>query len=66
MAANRTLKVVAGVLLSFAGFAATIIVLAAMEIIRTGVAMLLLVALFGMYVGFGALIAIYRLIDKLD
>lgn len=66
MAGHRALKVVAGVVVSFAGLAGTIMVLAAMEIIRTGVAVLLLVALVGMYVGFGALIAIYRLIDKLD
>jgi hypothetical protein len=63
---NRTLKVVAGIVVSFTGLAGTIILLAAMEIIRVGVAMLMLVALVGMYVGFGILIALYRLIDKLD
>ena len=66
MPRSRTLKVVAGVVVSFIGLAGTIMVLAALEIIRTGVAMLLLVALIGMYVGFGALIAFYRLINKLD
>jgi hypothetical protein len=63
---NRTLKVVAGIVVSFTGLAGTIILLAAMEIIRVGMAMLMLVALVGMYVGFGILIALYRLIDKLD
>ena len=29
-------------------------------------AMLMLVALLGMYIGFGILIAVYRLIDKLE
>jgi hypothetical protein len=66
MAGHTTLKVVTGVVVSFIGLAGAIMVLAAMEVIRTPVAMLMLVALFGMYVGFGALIAIYRLIDKLD
>jgi hypothetical protein len=63
---NRTLKVVAGVAASFAGLAGTIIVLLIAEIISFGVAVLMLVSLVGMYVGFGILIAAYRLISKLD
>ena len=65
-ARNRTLKVVAGIAVSFIGLVATIIVLSEMKIISFGVAKLMLVALLGMYVGFGILIAIYRLIRKLD
>jgi len=66
MPRNRTLKVVAGIVISFAGLAGTIIFLSAAKIISLGVAMLMLVALVGMYVGFGILIAAYRLISKLE
>jgi hypothetical protein len=66
MPGTKALKVVAGIVVSFAGLAGTIILLAATETIRFGVAMLMLVALVGMYVGFGVLVAIYRLISKLD
>ena len=62
----RTLKIVAGIVVSFAGLAGTIIVLAATKIVSFGTAMLMLVALLGMYIGFGILIAVYRLIAKLD
>ena len=65
-ARNRTLKVVAGIAVSFIGLVATIIFLSEMQIISFGVAKLMLVALLGMYVGFGILIAIYRLIRKMD
>jgi hypothetical protein len=66
MPVNRALKVVAGVVVSFIGLVITIIVLLAAKIITSGVAKLMLVALVGIYVGFGILIAAYRLINKLD
>ena len=66
MAKNRTLKVVAAVAASFTGLAGTIIFLSEAKIISSGVAILMLVALVGMYVGFGILIAVYRLISKLE
>ncbi len=66
MAVNRTLKIVAGIIVSFTALAATIILLAASKIISLTMAMLMLVALVGMYVGFGVLIAVYRLISKLE
>lgn len=62
----RTLKVVAGIVVSFTGLAGTIIFLSAAKIISLGMATLMLVALVGLYVGFGVLIAVYRLINKLD
>jgi hypothetical protein len=65
-ARKRTLTVVAGIAVSFIALVATIIFLSEMQIISFGVAKLMLVALLGMYVGFGILIAIYRLIRKLD
>jgi hypothetical protein len=63
---NRTLKVVAGIVISFAGLVGTIILLSEAEIIRPAVAKLMVVALLGMYIGFGILIAVYRLIGKLE
>jgi hypothetical protein len=66
MPRNRTLKIVAGIVISFAGLAGTIIFLSAAKIISLGVAILMLVAFVGMYVGFGILIAAYRLISKLE
>ena len=66
MARNRTLKVVAGIAASFAGLAGTIIFLSEAKIIGFEMAMLMLVALLGMYLGFGVLIAVYHLVSKLD
>ena len=66
MPRNRALKVVAGIVISFAGLVGTIIFLLVAKIISSGVAILMLVALVGMYVGFGILIAAYRLINKLE
>ena len=65
-ARKRTLTVVAGIAVSFIALVATIIFLSEMQIISFGVAKLMLVALLGMYVGFGILIAIYRLIRKME
>jgi hypothetical protein len=65
-ARNRTLKVVAGIAVSFIALVATIIFLSEMQIISFAIAKLMLVALLGMYVGFGILIAVYRLIRKMD
>ena len=66
MPKSRTLKIVAGVAASFAGLVATIIFLARARMISFEMAMLMLVALVGLYFGFGILIAVYRLIGKLD
>jgi len=66
MPRNRTLKVVAGIVISFTGLVVTILVLSEAKIISFAMAMLMLVALLGMYIGFGILIAIYRLIGKLE
>jgi hypothetical protein len=66
MPRSRTLKVVAGIAASFIGLVGTIILLSEMKIISLEMAKLMLVALLAMYVGFGILIAIYRLIAKLE
>ena len=66
MRKNRKLKLVAGVAASFIGFVGTIIFLLETKIISFEMAILMLVALLAMYVGFGILIAVYRLIGKLE
>ena len=63
---NRTLKIVAGIAASFIGFTGAIVFLAEAKIIGFEVALLMFVALLGLYVGIGVLIAVYRLIAKLD
>ena len=65
-ARSRTLIVVAGIAVSFIGLVATIIFLSEMKVISFAISKLMLVALLGMYVGFGILIAVYRLIRKMD
>ena len=66
MPRNKTLRAVAAIAASFIGLVGTIIVLSGMKIISVEVAKLMLVALVGLYVGFGVLIAVYRWIAKLD
>ena len=66
MSRNRTLRIVAGIAASFIGLAGTIIFLLAMRIVTFEMAKLMLVALLGIYVGLGVLIAVYRLITKLE
>ncbi len=66
MPGNRALKVVAGIVVSFIGLAGTIFLLLVTKIISFEMAMLMLVALLGMYIGFGILIAVYRLVGKLE
>jgi len=66
MPKNRALKIVAGVAASFIGLAGAIIFLLDAKIITLGMAILMIVALVGIYVGSGILIAVYRLISKLE
>lgn len=66
MSRGRALWVVAAIVISFAGLAGVIMVLLKMKIIGFSVAMLMLATLLGMYVGFGALVAAYLLISKLE
>jgi hypothetical protein len=65
MPKGRTLKIVAGITTSFAGLVGAIIFLSMAKIVSFEVGKLMLVALLGMYIGFGILIAVYRLIGKL-
>ena len=66
MPKRRTLGVVAGIAASFTGFVGTIVLLLQTQKVSFETAMLMLVALLGMYIGFGILIAVYRLVGKLE
>jgi len=66
MPRKRTLKIVAGIAASFIALASTIVFLSEAKIISFEMANLMLVALFGMYLGFGILIAVYRLMRRLE
>ena len=61
-----SLKLVGPVGGSFLGLVALIAYLETRGALTMSEAGLMVVALFGMYVGFGILIAVYRLISKLD
>ena len=66
MPKNRTIKVIAGIVASFTGLVGVIIFLSEAKIITVEMAMLMFVALLGIYLGFGILIAVYRLVGKLE
>ena len=66
MPKKRTLTIAAGIVASFFGFVSAIAFLSRTQIISVTVAKLMVVALVGLYFGFGVLIAVYRLIRKLD
>ncbi len=65
MATKRTLLFAVGFGALFIALAATIMVLLFAAVIRPPLALLSLVALLGLYVGFGILILTYRLVMKL-
>jgi hypothetical protein len=66
MPRRRTLIIVAAVAASFIVLAGSIVLLAQAEAIGFGIAKLMLVALLAIYIGFGFLIAVYRLMDWLE
>lgn len=66
MPEKRALKAVAITAASFTGLVGMTAILWATKIVSPEMAMLMLVALFGLYFGFGVLIAVYRLVGKLE
>jgi len=62
----RAALIAAAIAGSFVALAATIILLSVAAVISQTVAKLMLVALLGLYFGFGFLIAVYQLLRKLD
>jgi hypothetical protein len=57
---------VVGMAASFTGLAAAIIFLLVTKTVSAQMGILMLVASVGMHLGFGILIAVYRLISKLE
>jgi hypothetical protein len=66
MPKSKTPKVAVGMAASFIGLAGVIIFLLVAKRISVELGMLMLVASLGMHLGFGILIAVYRLIGKLE
>jgi hypothetical protein len=66
MAKRKPALIAAAVGGSFVALAATIVVLAGVEVLSDTVAKLMLVALVGLYFGFGFLIGVYQLLRKLE
>jgi hypothetical protein len=66
MSKNRTPKLVVGIVASFMGLGGVIILLLATKIVSVQIGILMLVMSVGMHLGFGILIAVYRLIGKLE
>ena len=66
MPVSRKLKTTALVIFSYLSIVVLIFYCALAEIISLQQAGLMLVAEFGLFVGFGILIAVYRMISKLD
>ena len=66
MSKNRTPKLAVGIVVSFMGLAGVIIFLLATKIVSVQIGILMLVMSVGMHLGFGILIAVYRLIGKLE
>lgn len=63
---SRGRLIAVGVAVSFLGLLALIGWLMAEDAVTPQMAVLMGVGLFGLYVGFGILIGVYRLISKLD
>jgi len=63
---NKTPKLVVGIVASFMRLAGVIIFLLATKIVSVQIGILMLVMSVGMHLGFGILIAVYRLIGKLE
>jgi len=66
MAASKKLAIAGLILVTFLGFLALIYFLAFRQIVTPQQAGLMVAALFGLYIGFGTLILVYRLMNKLD
>ena len=66
MPKNGTTKFVVGIAASFTGLAGAIIFLLATKTVTVQMGALMFVASVGMHLGFGILIAVYRLISKLE
>jgi hypothetical protein len=62
---RKALKIAAAISLSFTGIVVLIMTLLVKGVITFQMALLMLVALLGLYFGFGVLIALYRFVERL-
>ena len=62
---RRKLKIAAAISLTFTGIVVLIFTLMIKGVVTFQLGMLMLVALLGLYFGFGVLIALYRFVDRL-
>ena len=65
MSDKKKLKIAALVSLSFTGIVVLVMALLVKGVITFQLALLMLVALLGLYFGFGVLIFLYRFVDRL-
>ena len=65
MTDTKKLKIAAAISLSFTGIVVLVMALLVKRVITFQMAMLMLVALLGLYFGFGVLIALYRFTGRL-
>jgi len=63
---RRKLKIAAAISLTFTGIVVLIFTLMVKGVVTFQLGMLMLVALLGLYFGFGVLIFIYRFVQKLE
>jgi len=63
---KKSLRIALGVAGLFMALIVLIVFLRAKSVITTQMAILMFVAMLGLYVGFGALIAVYRFVSKLE
>ena len=63
---RRKLKIAAAISLTFTGIVVLIFTLMIKGVVTFQLGMLMLVALLGLYFGFGVLIFIYRFVQKLE
>jgi len=66
MSKNRNSKLLVGIVASFMSFGGVIILMLATKIVSVQVGILMLVASVGMHLGFGILLAVHRLMGKLE
>jgi hypothetical protein len=66
MPTNKTSKVTAGIAISFTCLATAVMFLLATKIVSFQLGLLMLVALVALHLGFGILIAVYRLVARLE
>jgi hypothetical protein len=62
---RKKLKIAAAISLTFTGIVVLIFTLMVKGVVSFALGMLMLVALLGLYFGFGVLIFIYRFVEKL-